>query len=230
MDIGQKPYETFTPHNGTVKFGVREKNINIRDERTLQLADAHNRANEQAMANRRRRRQPPRQGSVRLSNTDSMGRVNRVRAQLRAKLSEVMSSTLDEGTKKGLARAVQTQLDRVDSVARQIRRRERAEQEERIDNRARERRQESRRQELRREEARRRRRNDMHPRSTRIRRDFLYSASQGGFDPYDARPVSFNGNNGGGHAAVAFDIGGQAGVVIDSAAAPPAADVLDVML
>jgi len=196
-------------------------NDRLRDNKLAQLSDAHNRASERAQENRRRRRPPQRQGTVRLSNTDPMSRANRVRAQLRAKLGEIMSSNLDNDIKMGLARSVQMQLDRVESKISQIRRRERAKQEEKRDERAEQRREEERRAEKQREARRRRRQHDLRERSIRVRRDFLYHADEGGFDPYSVSPKhmamggSFAATTMSG-AAVSFDVGGQSGVVADT--------------
>ena len=204
-------------------------NVRIKDEKTAQLAEAHNRANERAQANRRRRR-PPVKGSVRLSNTDSLGRANRIRQRLRSKLGEVMSSSVDDDVRKALARNVQLQLDRVEVKIRQIRRRERAQEEEKRERRANQKREEDRRAERLREERRRRRQSDIRQRSTRIRRDFLYSARDGGFDPYNnGITVSITGVGSAHAPAVAFDVGGQSGVVMDTAAAS-APDMVDVLM
>ena len=188
----------------------------LRDNKLAQLSDAHNRASERSQENRRRRRPPQRQGTVALSNTDSMGRANRIRARLRSKLGEIMSSSLDNDIKKSLARSVQMQLDRVEVKINQIRRRERAKQEERRERRAEERREEERRVEKQREAARRRRQHDMRQRTIRIRRDFLYHADEGGFDPYSVSPAHMNigGGIGGGFAggvAVSFEVSGHSG-------------------
>ena len=211
--------------NGTFKIGQREHNIKLNGPKTAKLAEAHNRANEQHMQSRRRRR-PPVTGSVRLSNTDSIGRANRIRQRLRSKMGEIMSSSLEDDVKKALARTVQLQLDRVEGKIRQIRRRERAQVEEKRDRRAEAQREQDRRAERLREERRRRRQNDLRQRSVRIRRDFLYSASQGGFNPYDNNITMTSPPAAG--PAVSFDIAGQAGVVMDAPAA--AADVVNMLM
>ena len=211
--------------SGNLTIGRRTYNVRIRDEKTFMLKDAHNRANEAHQQNRNRRSSNQRrQGSVSLSNTDSVSRANRIRARLRGKLSEIMGSSLDHDTKMALARTVQIQLDRVEMKVRQIRRRERAKEEEKRENRARERREEDARTERRREQERARRRRDMSQRSVRIRRDFLYPASKGGFDPYSVSPVV---QSPGANAAVSFDIGGSSGTVSGAA---PVADIVDVLL
>jgi len=222
----ENKFEKHEEKQGSLKIGTQEFSVRIRDSKTAQLTAAHNRANENQPP--RRNRNIRREGAVTLRNTDSIGRANRVRSRLRAKIGEIMSSNIEPDIKKSLARNVQMQLERVENTIRQIRRRERAEQEERREQRQevtrqRERRQEKTRaervEERRREEARRRRRNDMRERSTRIRRDFLYPARQGGFNPYDFasnRNGNFNDNNSGFTIdvppAVAFDVGGTSGV------------------
>ena len=212
-----------------VQIMLQNVNIRIKDEKTAKLAEAHNRANERSQQNRRRRR-PPMQGSVRLSNTDSLGRANRIRQRLRSKLGEVMSSSLEEDVRKALARNVQLQLDRVEVKIRQIRRRERAQEEEKRERSANKRQEEDRRAERIREERRRRRQSDMRQRSIRVRRDMLHPASEGGFDPYN-NPITTAltmGAIGSVGPAVALDIGGYSGVVTDSA--PPAPDVVNMLM
>lgn len=211
--------------NGSIFIGRREFDVRMRDNKTAMLTDAHNRANERAQQNRRRRR-PPVQGATRLSNTDSIGRAKRIRQRLRAKIGEIMSSNIDENVKRTLARTVQMQLDRVEGTIRQIRRRERAQREEQRERNEVRQREEDRRTERLREERRRRRQNEMRPRSIRVRRDFLYSARQGGFDPYNNH-LSVNQAPAAG-PAVSFSIGGQTGVVAGPPP-PPAGDV-DVLM
>ncbi|MCL2398127.1 MAG: hypothetical protein FWC91_00100 [Defluviitaleaceae bacterium] len=201
----------------SLQIGDETHGVITRDEKTRLLKDAHNRANENHQNNRRRRRQPQR-GSIRLSNTDSLSRANQVRSRLRAKMSEVMSSSLGTSERKALARSVQMQIDRVDKTIRQIRRRERAEREEKRERVSQQMQQESRRVEQQREEIRRRRRNDMRPRSIRIQQGFLYSANNGGFDPN--KMFGPGANNSG--AAVSFDVAGRRGFVMDTAGTPPA--------
>lgn len=202
---------------------MQSVNVRIKNDKTAQLAEAHNRASERNQQNRRRRR-PPVRGSVRLSNTDSIGRANRIRQRLQSKLREVMSSSLDENVRKALARTVQMQLDRVEITIRQIRRRKRAQEEEKRERRAEESKEEERRVQRQREERRRRRQSDLRERSVRIRRDFLYSANQGGFDPYNNNIT--RAMTGGTGPAVTFNIGGQSGVVMDAGVAAEGVNVM----
>ncbi|MCL2015325.1 MAG: hypothetical protein FWG68_03650 [Defluviitaleaceae bacterium] len=204
-----------------------EKSIAIKaaDEKTALLAEAHNKASERNQQMRRRRR--PVEGTVRLSNTDSLGRAARVRRQLFAKIGEIMASDLESEIKQSLSRNVQMQLDRVDKTIRQIRRRKRAEEEEKIEKaRAERNRREEERDELlrlQREEARRRRRRDLQTVSIAIRRDFLLPAEKGGLDP-NIFPLTTVGMP----PAATFDIAGQTGTIADIPAAN--ADMVDLLL
>ncbi|MCL1997546.1 MAG: hypothetical protein FWG65_02130 [Turicibacter sp.] len=202
--------------------------INIRDEKTARLADAHKRANERANQNRRRRR--PVQGTVRLSNTDSLGRAARVRARLAAKIGEIMASDIEDDMKAALSRNVQMQMDRVENTVRQIKRRKRAEEEEK---RERTRNEKQRAEELQnerlrqqREETRRRRRRDMQQQSINIRRDFLSSAERGGLNPRDfsVRAQFENAPS----PAISFDIGGKTSTIADITTLDT--PVIDIML
>ena len=191
--------------------GPRVQSVRARDDKTRQLAEAHNRAHENSMRNRQRRTRR-RQGTVRLSNTDSLSRARRIRQQLVNKISEVMSSNMEQESRMAAARAIQTQLDRVEMKIVQIRRRERAVQEEKRDRNTQERQQEERRIQRQREEARRRRRSDMRPRSIRISRGFLYHERDGGFSPSTVAGHGLFSSA----AAVSFDVGGKTGVVMDT--------------
>jgi hypothetical protein len=235
INIGNPKQDTYSnTYSGnqqkSLHIGGQTHDVMTRDEKTKLLTAAHNRANENNQ--NRRRRRPPTRGAVRLSNTDSLSRANRVRNRLRAKMSEVMSSSLDANERKTVARSVQMQIDRVDRTIRQIRRRERAEQEEKRERSSQETRQESRRVEQQREEARRRRRNDMRPRSISIHRGFLYSANQGGFDPQRMFGPDANGVSGlEANASVSFNVAGQQGFVIATGPPPSVGgDVVDVVL
>jgi len=173
-----------------------------------QIKEAHARVQQQ----QRERRRPPRRqtGSVRLSNTDSIGHARRIRARLLAKLQEVYGSDMQSRSRGAAAMDIKLQIDRVDRQIAAIRRRERALEEERTT-----RRDDS-------PEARRRRARDIQQRSIGVRRDFLYHASRGGFDPNNVlfnktglqNPVS----------SVAFDIGGKVGTM-DIAAADAGLEV-----
>jgi len=168
-----------------------------RERTNNMLMEAHNRAS--AAARERNRAPRRRTGVVGLSNTDTLRRAMEIRRRLMAKLQEVGGSDAEGRTRDTMLATVKMQLARVDQQIAAIRRRERAVEEER---------------QARRDECpcvRRRRRHDLRPQSINIRRDFLYSAEQGGFNPNN--PLGFNGV---GEAAVAMDMGGQAALLGDN--------------
>lgn len=173
-----------------------------RDSFHARLFDAHNRAREQARAARQNNR--PRTGVTRLSNTDSLRTALAMRRRVMAKLAEVAAAIdLEPRVRGAMVATVKMQLDRIDRQIMAIRRRERAIEEER----------QARRDDCPR--ARRRRRADMKERSIFIRRDFLYSARDGGFDPKN--PAGIFKTPAAAGAAVAFDLGGaNVGVVMDA--------------
>jgi hypothetical protein len=147
-----------------------------------------------------RKRSPKKQtGAVRLSNTDSIGRARQVRARLLAKLQEVYGSDMDERSRGASAMDIQLQINRVDRQIIAIRRRERAIEEEKMTRRKDDT-----------PEARRRRLRDMQEKRIYVRRDFLYHADKGGFDPNNVVP--------------SFDIGGNIGTMDIAAAADIGAD------
>ncbi|MCL2357511.1 MAG: hypothetical protein FWC70_10245 [Defluviitaleaceae bacterium] len=177
----------------TIDFSDNPKKSELRrklDENlNFRLKEAHNRVQEERREQQRRRPARRRTGSVRLSNTDSVGRARRVRAQLVSKLQEVYGSDASDRNRGAMAMDIKLQIQRVDQQIAAIRRRERAMEEERT---------------TRREndtpEARRRRIRDMQERRINIRRDLLYPAASGGFDPNN--PLGKN-------TSVVCDIGGN---------------------
>jgi hypothetical protein len=140
-------------------------------------------------------------------------------------MAEILRSDVPQNQRLAMSRTVQLQLDNVERTISQIRRRERAEKEER-----RARRNPDKRRETAREiEARRRRRADMRERSIRVRRDLLYPARRGGFDPQQANQGMNMHPAAASASGVAFDIAGQSGEinhVADTAPAP----VVDVVI
>jgi hypothetical protein len=183
----------------------------LNDNLTFQLKEAHNRIQQQ-QREQQRRRSPRRQtGSLRLSNTDSIGRARQVRARLLAKLQEVYGSDMEERSKGATAMDIQLQINRVDQQIMAIRRRERAIEEERL---------------IRRKddspERRRRRARDMQEKRIYIRRDFLFHANKGGFDPNN--PLFTTGTDNA-LSSVSFDIGGDVGTM--DIAAPTAGMQVD---
>jgi hypothetical protein len=182
-------------------------NANPHGGTLAQLFEAHNRAQQNTQKNRRAK---PKTGTVRLSNTDTLRTAMAMRRRVLAKLAEVAAAVdVDKRTRDVLMANVKMQLDKIDRKIADIRRRERAMEEEKR----------ARRNEC--ETRRRRRRHDMQERSTRIRRDMLYPASEGGFDPRN--PAGFPSSSG---AAVSFDLGGTAGMAMDAPTPAPAMEVV----
>ena len=150
---------------------TREINRKLRDKKNRRIKEAHARLEEERRA-RRKQQRPRRTGVARLSNTDTITRAKQVRARLLAKLKEGFDSDMCPRAREVFAADIKLQISRVDQTINAIRRRERAMEEERNV---------SRRDDT--PEARRRRFREMQRRSISIRRDFLYHASKGGFDP-----------------------------------------------
>ena len=169
----------------------------LQEHQNNQIMEAHARVREQQQQRRRPRRQ---QGSVRLSNTDSLGRAFQIRARLLAKLKEVAGSDMDQRARGATKMDIQLQLDRVERQIAAIRRRERAVDEERT---------------IRRRddtpERRRRRWRDMQEQRIHIRRDFLFHANKGGFDPNN--PMFNKTGIQNMLSSVAFDIDGVLGTM-----------------
>ena len=150
---------------------MREINRKLRETKNRRIKEAHARLEEERRA-RKRQQRPRRTGVARLSNTDTIARAKQVRARLLAKLKEGTGSDMCPRAREVFAADIKLQISRVDQTINAIRRRERAIEEERNV---------SRREDT--PEARRRRFREMQRRSISIRRDFLYHASEGGFDP-----------------------------------------------
>ncbi|MCL2047996.1 MAG: hypothetical protein FWG87_04645 [Defluviitaleaceae bacterium] len=111
-------------------------------------------------------------GVTRLSNTDSLRKAHQVRAQLVAKLGEVYTSNLDERTRDIGTMDIKLQINKVDQQIMAIRRRERAIEEEKTTRRSDDT-----------PSKRRRRFYDMEEKRVYIRRDYLFHADDGGYDP-----------------------------------------------
>ncbi|MCL2456581.1 MAG: hypothetical protein FWD19_03435 [Defluviitaleaceae bacterium] len=148
----------------------REINKSLNENLKNQLAEAHEKVREQQ---KKQRQQPKRRtGVTRLSNTDSMRKARQIRAQLVAKLSEVYGSDMDERSRGVSALDIKLQINKVDQQISAIRRRERALEEEKLTRRKDDT-----------PEARRRRFRDMQENKIFIRRDYLFHADDGGYDP-----------------------------------------------
>jgi len=178
----------------------------LRGVKNDRIFEAHERLRQQRQEqDRDRRSRRRRTGSVRLSNADTVARAQKIRGQLQGKLSEIMSSDMDDRAKKALAIEIQTQIDRVDQQIAAMRRREQAKREEKQRRRTEETAQE-----------RRRRNHDIQERSIFIREDFLFPANRGGFNPADftlsststTAPVSFSISGSIGTADFSMDSGG----------------------
>lgn len=142
----------------------------LTDRKHRLLRDEHRRLEEERKA--RQKRRPRRTGVARVSNTDTIQSAMQVRARLLAKLKEGAGSDMDPMARDVFVADIQLQISRVDQAISAIRRRARAVQEERSV---------SARSDT--PEARRRRFRDMQKKTFAIRRDLLYPASEGGFDP-----------------------------------------------
>lgn len=197
--------------NPALREAVRGFLAKSKEESDKALGEAFRRVRDKAKTERKK--SAKKTGSVSLSNTDSVSRCTRIKAQLSAKLAEIYASDLDNKVKDALTRDIMLQLNKVEQKAIEIIRRERALQEEKNAKRSEP------------DQVKRRRQHDLAKRSTAIRRDYLYSAEKGGFDPND--PLLTGHFAGAGlntatafEPAVAFDIGGttgEAAAVADSA-------------
>jgi hypothetical protein len=148
----------------------REIKKSLNENLKTQLTEAHEKIREQQ---RKQRQQPKRRtGVTRLSNTDSMRRAGQIRAQLVAKLTEVYGSDMDSRSREVSAVDIKMQINKVDQQINAIRRRERAMEEEKTTRRKDDT-----------PEARRRRLRDMQENRIYIRRDYLFHADDGGYDP-----------------------------------------------
>ncbi|MCL2203536.1 MAG: hypothetical protein FWB88_06325 [Defluviitaleaceae bacterium] len=189
------------------KIGSAEEQ---RGGKLRQLFEAHNAAQKNAQNQRRPR---PKTGTVRLSNTDSLRTAMAMRRRVLAKLGEVAAAVdVEKRIRDAMVATVKMQLDKIDRQIANIKRRERALREE---------------QQARRDECpnrRRRRRADMQEQSVRIRRDMLYPAKEGGFDP--RKPFGFPSTHHAPAPAVAFDVGGTAGIAMDAPAPEASMEVV----
>jgi len=189
----------------------KEGKPDLRADKLRKLKEAHARAQKQARERSQSAR--PRTGNIRLSNTDSLRTAMAVRRRVLAKLAEVAGATdVEPRTRGAMVATVQMQLDRVDRQIAAIRRRERALEEEKR----------AKRDECPRK--RRRRLADMKEKSIYIRRDFLYDAKDGGFDPRN--PANVLTGTYAADAAVTFSMGGAiVGAMPDAPADVPSVEV-----
>ena len=155
--------------NAQVAKSVHDFLSQMKMDNSKRLPEAFARAKENTRKNNQK--STKKIGSVTLSNTDSIGACHRLKNRLNAKLSEIYGSDLDVGLKRSLAQNVVMALANVEQKILEIRRRERAVQEEKT----------AKKNEKPHEK--RRRQRDMEKRTVRIRQDLLYSAKDGGLDP-----------------------------------------------
>jgi len=178
----------------------RQITRSLNDRRDSLLIEAHERARREQQEQQRRSRRR-RTGAVRLSNMDTVTRAKEVRGRLMAKIREIAGSDMEPRARDARIAEVQKLITRVEQQIAAIRRRERAVEEERSVRR----RNDS-------PEERRRRWRDKQERRIYIRRDFLYHASRGGFDPNNPmNKIGVGELNA--FSPVAIDIGGITGTV-----------------
>jgi len=177
----------------------REVARSLTEDRNRLLKEEQSRIQEEQQEQRRNRQRPRRTGNLRLSNTDSLGRAFQVRSRLAAKLMEIQGSGMEPGMRDSTIMDIKLQLGRVDQQIAAIRRRERAVQQERTTRRSDDT-----------PEIRRRRARDMQERRIYVRRDMLYHANNGGFDPND--PIGLRQMKDA-MSSVAFEIAGSAGTM-----------------
>jgi len=171
----------------------------IQENQNTMLHEANERIKQQQREQRKKRR-PRREGAVRLSNTDTLAMAHQIRSRLMAKLMEIHGSDMDTKSKGASAMDIKLKIDRVDRQIAAIKRRERAMLEEKTTRRG----DDS-------PEARRRRAHDMKERRIYVRRDYLYHANNGGFDPNN--PLFSKTALQDAMSSVAFDIGGNTGTM-----------------
>lgn len=193
---------TFNGKTGKLVFDKKAMNdyLEKTERNTWNLYAEIVKKNQEA-AEKQKKKSSKKFGAVSLSNTDSVQRCQAVKAKLKAKLAEIFSSDIDAKIKGALAREVSMAIDRVDQKISEIKRREVALWEEKAAKKN-----ES-------EHTKRKRRDDLRKRYTTVKKEFLYSAGEGGLDPAEY------GGGAGAAASVAFDIGGVSGTVSDIAVA-----------
>jgi len=211
---GQSGVSFGSANDGSVVFNLagqstREINRALRENQNRNLFEAHDEIRQRQQDEQRRRSRRRRTGAARLSNTDSISRAHQIRARLLAKIQEIAASEMDQRSRDRMITDIQMQIDRVDRQIAAIKRREQAMQEERMN------RDDS-------PEARRRRQRDMQERRIYIRRELLYHANKGGFDPND--PLFRGASSTAPIASMSFDFGKSSGT-IDTAGAGAGIDV-----
>ena len=184
-----------------VAAGEKKRDISrrLQENQNSMIQEAHERVAQQ-QREQRKKKKPRREGSVRLSNTDSLARAQQIRSRLLAKLMEVNGSDMDTRAKGASSLDIKLKIDRVDQQIAAIKRRERAVLEEKTTRKSNDT-----------PEARRKRAHDMRERRIYVRSDYLYHANNGGFDPNN--PLFNKTALQNTMSSVAFDIAGNAGTM-----------------
>jgi hypothetical protein len=172
----------------------------VKEDSNKFMVEAFKKAQEKSKENRKKSQKKT--GTVSLSNADSVSGAMRIRSRLYAKLDEIFASDINQKAKMTMAKDVLLQITKVEQKIVEIKRREKAIQEERMNKKNDT------------ELDKRKRKYDMQKRSIGIRKDYLYSAAEGGFDPTNNFMTNFSS----GEAAVSFDISGMSGEMVAMAA------------
>ena len=189
---------------------IREFLVKMKESNERAMIEAFKRAEQKAKENRKQSRRKV--GVVSLSNTDTIQRCVQIRARLYAKIGEIAGSDLDIKQKMALTRDVMTQIDKVEIKISEIRRRERAVKEEKTAKKTEA------------EHVKRKRWYDTQKRTAHIRKDYLFPAEKGGFDPYGFSPdIPIT-------PAVSFDISGLAAGELSDVSAETAEAMVEVLL
>jgi len=174
----------------------REINRTLTERKNSQLFQMHNDAQRKQQEQRRTRRRQT--GVVRLSNMDTISRAKEMRGRLLSKISEIAGSDLEPRARDTKLADIQLLLTRVEQQISAIRRRERAIEAERMARRNTDT-----------PEEKRRRWRDKQERRIYIRRDMLFHADEGGFDPMNPLKCGISDAS----APVAFEFSGLSGTV-----------------
>jgi hypothetical protein len=169
MPIGLNPIQRNPERAKVIHQYLKEQEDNYGKLLATSFAKV-NKSAQEAAAKAKKKNSKKKLGSIRLSNTDSITKCKRVKAQLNARLGEIYASTMDEKMKQALAKDVMMQIVKVDMKINEIQKRELAIQQEKLCKKN-----ES-------EQTRRKRRKDIEERSTMIKRDFLHQEDGGDAD------------------------------------------------
>jgi hypothetical protein len=199
MPIGLNPIQRNPERAKVIHQYLKEQEDNYGKMLATSFANVQKKTQE--AADKLKKKKNKKLGSIRLSNTDNISKCKRVKAQLNARLGEIYASTMDEKMKQALAKDVMMQIVKVDMKINEIKKRELAIQQEKmnIKNDT--------------EQAKRRRRKDIEERSTIIKRDFLHQEDGGTADASPVNEISAD------LPAVTAEIGGNEISLSDASAA-----------